>query len=42
MLVGDEKVSDYLKQIDLTVSWGGEGLYEYRLRLYRFVPKGAQ
>ncbi len=42
MLVEDEQLSGYLKQIDLTVSWGGQGLYEYRLRLYRFVPQGLQ
>ncbi|MBU4425857.1 MAG: prepilin-type N-terminal cleavage/methylation domain-containing protein [Proteobacteria bacterium] len=34
-----ENVSDLLKRIDLKVSWGGEELYQYRLRLYRFFPK---
>lgn len=34
-----ENVSDHLKQIDLTISWGEEELYQYALRLYRFYPK---
>jgi len=34
-----ENVSDHLKQFDLKISWGEDELYEYRLRLYRFVPK---
>ena len=34
-----EGVSDHLKQIDLTVSWEENDQYEYRLRLYRFVPE---
>ena len=34
-----ENVSDLLKRIDLKVSWGEEGQYQYRLRLYRFFPK---
>ena len=34
-----EGVSEHLKQIDLTVSWEDHDEYEYRLRLYRFVPK---
>lgn len=38
-LVEPEEVSDYLKQIDLTISWGEDGLYRYSLRLYRFVPE---
>jgi general secretion pathway protein I len=38
-LVEPEEVSDYLKQIDLTISWGEDGLYQYSLRLYRFVPE---
>ena len=37
--VEPEGISDYLKQIDLTISWGEDGLYEYSLREYRFVPK---
>ncbi len=32
-------VSEDLKQIDLRVSWGGGNSYQYRLRLYRFVPR---
>ena len=36
---GVEEVLDYLKQIDLVVSWGEQDQYQYRLRLYRFVPK---
>ena len=35
---GVERLSDRLKQIDLEVSWGSDGLYQYRLRLYRFFP----
>ncbi len=34
-----EGVSDHLKQIDLTISWEEVDQYEYRLRLYRFVPE---
>jgi general secretion pathway protein I len=37
MSVGPVNVSDHLKQIDLEVSWGEDQLYQYRLRLYRFV-----
>jgi general secretion pathway protein I len=36
--VEPENVSDYLKQLDLTVSWGADGVYQYSLRLFRFVP----
>lgn len=32
-------VSEHLKQIDLSISWGEDALYEYNLRLYRLVPK---
>ena len=38
---GAEKLSDRLKQIDLEVSWGSDEPYQYRLRLYRFFPKGT-
>ena len=38
---GVEKLSDRLKQIDLKVTWGSDELYQYRLRLYRFFPKGT-
>ena len=34
-----EGVSDYLKRIDLIISWEERQQYEYRLRLYKFVPK---
>jgi general secretion pathway protein I len=34
-----EGVSDHLEQIDLTVSWEEHDQYDYRLRLYRFVPE---
>jgi len=36
---GAEEALDYLRQIDLVVSWGEQDQYQYRLRLYRFVPK---
>jgi general secretion pathway protein I len=36
---GAEEVSDLIKQIDLTISWREDDSYQYRLRLYRFVPK---
>ena len=36
-----EGVSDHLKQIDLTVSWGEHDQYKFRLMLYRFVPETA-
>ena len=36
-LGGTGNVSDFLKEVDLTVAWGDGGLYEYHLRLYRFV-----
>ena len=38
---GAEMISDRLKQIELEVSWGSDELYQYRLRLYRFFPKGT-
>ena len=34
-----EGISDYLKRIDLIISWEERQQYEYRLRLYKFVPK---
>jgi general secretion pathway protein I len=37
--VEPEGVSDYLRQVDLTVSWGEEGPYQYSVRLYRFAGK---
>jgi general secretion pathway protein I len=36
---GAEEASGHLKQIDLSLSWGKHDQYQYRLRLYRFVPK---
>ncbi len=30
---------DYLKRIDLRVAWGKGKLYQYHLRLYKFIPK---
>jgi len=35
---GPENISDHLKQIDLTVSWGEDTVYSYHLKLYRFTP----
>ena len=34
-----ENVSDHLKQVDLTISWGEEELFRYGLRVYLFFPK---
>jgi len=34
-----EGVSDYLKQVDLTISLEENEQYEYRLRLYMFMPE---
>jgi general secretion pathway protein I len=39
--LGAEEVLDYLKQIDLVVSWGERKSYQYKVRLYRFVPKAT-
>jgi len=36
---GAEEISDHLKQINLSLSYGVHGQYKYGLRLYRFVPK---
>jgi len=36
---GAEKSSEYLKQVDLTISWGDVEQYQYHLRLIRFFPK---
>jgi general secretion pathway protein I len=33
-----EGVSSHLRQLDLTVYWGDEGRYQYRLRYYAFSP----
>ena len=34
-----ENVSDHLRQIDLTISWGEDEFYQYALRVFRFSPK---
>lgn len=34
-----ENVSDHLKQVDLTISWGEDEQFKYALRVYRFSPK---
>jgi general secretion pathway protein I len=36
---GAEAASEYVQQIDLSVSYGEHDEYQYRVRLYRFVPK---
>jgi general secretion pathway protein I len=36
---GAQEISDHLKQINLSLSYGERGQYRYVLRLYRFVPK---
>ncbi len=36
---GVEEASEYVKQIDLSISYAEYDQYQYRLRLYRFVPK---
>jgi len=33
---GVENISDYLKQVDLTVTWG---VYNYNVRLYQYVAE---
>ena len=35
--VGD--MSDHLRQVDLAISWGEDSPYQYRLRLFMFVPE---
>ena len=30
---------EYLKQVDLVIFWGDHKKYQYRVRLFRFVPK---
>ena len=37
--IGTDEVLDYLKRIDLSIFYGEHSQYQYRLRLYRFVPK---
>jgi general secretion pathway protein I len=35
----EEAASDYVKKIELEISFGGDKRYRYRLTLYRFFPK---
>jgi len=35
-----ENVSNHLKQVDLTLSWGESEHYRYNLKTYRFSPRG--
>jgi general secretion pathway protein I len=37
-LLGAESL-DYLKQVDVIVRWGDQDQLQYKLRLYRFLPK---
>jgi len=34
-----EKLSEYVKKIGLTVYWGEEDTYQYRVNYYRFMPE---
>ena len=34
-----ENVSNHLKQLNVTISWGEGGGYHYDLRAYRFIPE---
>ena len=36
---GFEEASQHVKRIGLTVSWGEDDRYQYRLTFYRFVPE---
>jgi len=36
------EVSDHLKRIDLTVSWGEDAVYQYRIRAFRFFPESER
>lgn len=31
-------VLDHLKQVDLTINWGEDEVYSYKLKQYRFTP----
>jgi general secretion pathway protein I len=35
-----EQAAERLRQIDVTVTWGEDEKFQYRLRFYRFVPEG--
>ena len=39
MIDRPENVSDHLRQVDLTISWGEDEQFQYALRVYRFLPK---
>ena len=34
-----ENVSNHLKEMKVTISWGEEGVYQYQLKAYRFIPE---
>ena len=34
-----ENVSDHLKQINVIIAWGEGDLYQYQLKMYRFLPQ---
>jgi general secretion pathway protein I len=34
-----ENVSNHLKEMKVTISWGEEGVYRYELKAYRFMPE---
>lgn len=34
-----ENVFKHLKQMNVTISWGEEGVYKYHLRAYLFIPE---
>ena len=39
VIAGMDKISDYLKQVDLTVTWG---VFSYNVRLYHYVAESKQ
>ena len=34
-----ENVSDHLKQINVIIAWGEGDVYQYQLKMYRFLPQ---
>jgi general secretion pathway protein I len=34
-----ENVSNHLKEMNVIISWGEEGMYRYQLKAYRFFPE---
>jgi len=34
-----ENVSNHLKEMTVIISWGEEGVYQYQLKAYRFLPE---